>query len=135
MPDRAFIDTNVFVYLNSDSDSEKRSKARDVINRHDCVISTQVINELCSVLRKKFSKSTDDIHTVISAMEEVCDITLLTFDTTNNALGIIERYGYSFYDALILSAALDSDCRYIISEDLQAGQLIDGKLTIVNPFL
>ena len=103
MPDRAFIDTNIFVYLNSDTDLDKNEKAKDVLNRYDCVVSTQVTNELCNVLIKKFGRSTEEIHESISAMETVCDIAILTVETTKNALNIHRRYGYSFYDALILS--------------------------------
>ncbi|MCL2111922.1 MAG: PIN domain-containing protein [Clostridiales bacterium] len=134
MPGRAFVDTNVFVYLNSDTDSEKMRVAESVLNSYDCVVSTQVTNELCNVLIKKFGKSADEIKSVISAMEMVCDIAILTVGTTNKALDIQDRYGYSFYDSLIVSAALESDCKYIISEDLQGGQIVDGKLAIVNPF-
>jgi len=135
MPDKAFIDTNIFVYIHSVTDKEKQNVARDVLNRYDCVISTQVTNELCNVFIKKFSMPAADIETVINAMEASCEVALLTLETTRNALDIQDRYGYSFYDALILAAALDSGCRYIISEDLQYGQLIDDKLTIINPFI
>ena len=60
-------------------------------------------NELCNVLIKKFGRSTEEIHESISAMETVCNIAILTVETTKNALNIQRRYGYSFYDALILS--------------------------------
>jgi len=50
------------------------------------------------------------------------------------ALEIKPRYGYSFYDSLIIAAALTAGCRRVYSEDLQHGQRI-GQLTIVNPFL
>jgi predicted nucleic acid-binding protein len=48
---------------------------------------------------------------------------------------IAEKYRYSFYDSLIISAALSSGCKILFSEDLHHGQLIEGKLKIVNPFL
>ena len=134
MPDRAFIDTNVFVYLNTDTEPDKIDKARVVINRYDCVVSTQVANELCNVLTKKFSRKAEEVDEIISVMKAVCDIVHLTLETTKKALVIHERYGYSFYDALILAAALESNCKYVISEDLQSGQIIEGKLTIINPF-
>ena len=134
MPDRAFIDTNIFVYLASDNDDDKKDIAKDVINHYDCVISTQVTNELSNVLIKKFSKTTSEVETIISAMEATCEIALLTSETTRTALAIHNRYGYSFYDSLILASALDNNCRYVISEDLQGGQVINGKLTIFNPF-
>jgi len=134
MPDRAFIDTNIFVYINSDTDIDKRDKARSVLNNYDCIISTQVTNELSNVLGRKFSKSADEIKAILTAMETVCDIAVLTLETTRSALDIQTRYNYSFYDALILSTALENNCRYVISEDLQDRQIIEGRLTILNPF-
>ena len=134
MPDKAFIDTNVFVYLNTDTEPDKIEKARSVINRYDCVVSTQVANELCNVLTRKFSIKANEINDIILVMESVCDVAHLTLETTKKALDIHDRYGYSYYDSLILSTALDHNCKYVISEDLQEGQIIEGKLTIINPF-
>ena len=76
-----------------------------------------------------------DVDTVINAMEASCEVALLTLETTRTALDIQDTYGYSFYDALILSSALENNCSYVISEDLQSGQMISGKLTIVNPYI
>jgi len=50
------------------------------------------------------------------------------------ALDIAEQYGYSFYDSMILAAALHAGCRRVYTEDLQAGQKIKDQLLIVNPF-
>jgi predicted nucleic acid-binding protein len=50
-------------------------------------------------------------------------------------LNIAERYGFSFYDSLIISSALQSGCTVLYSEDMQHGQKIDGQLLISNPFL
>ena len=49
------------------------------------------------------------------------------------ALSIQSRYRYSFYDSLIIAAALEAGCTRLLSEDLQAGQTIDG-LRIEDPF-
>jgi predicted nucleic acid-binding protein len=49
------------------------------------------------------------------------------------ALSIQARYRYHFYDSLIVAAALTAGCRSLLTEDMQAGQIIDG-LTIENPF-
>lgn len=46
-----------------------------------------------------------------------------------------ERNNFSFWDSLIIAAALESHCTMLYTEDLQYGQVIDGRLTIVNPFL
>jgi predicted nucleic acid-binding protein len=58
----------------------------------------------------------------------------VTEDTHDRALALVERYGFSFYDALLIAAALHAGCSRLYSEDLQHGQLIDRQLRILNPF-
>ncbi|OQB67484.1 MAG: hypothetical protein BWX92_04000 [Deltaproteobacteria bacterium ADurb.Bin135] len=59
---------------------------------------------------------------------------LLTEENTLQALTLIEKYSLSFYDALIVSSALDSNCTVLLTEDLQSGLFINDRLRIVNPF-
>jgi predicted nucleic acid-binding protein len=47
---------------------------------------------------------------------------------------VAQRYRFSFYDALIVAAALESGCTTLFSEYLQDGQVIDRTLTVRNPF-
>jgi predicted nucleic acid-binding protein len=51
------------------------------------------------------------------------------------ACNIAEGYGYSFYDSLIIAAALECDCTILYSEDMANKQTIHGKLTIIDPFI
>jgi predicted nucleic acid-binding protein len=46
---------------------------------------------------------------------------------------IQDRYHLSFWDSLIVAAAKAASCRWLLTEDLQAGQTLDG-VTVVNPF-
>jgi predicted nucleic acid-binding protein len=57
----------------------------------------------------------------------------LTIDTHEVAIGVAREYGFGFYDALIVAAALRAGCPMLYSEDLHAGQVIE-RLTIHNPF-
>ncbi|HYQ91954.1 MAG TPA: PIN domain-containing protein, partial [Candidatus Competibacteraceae bacterium] len=50
-----------------------------------------------------------------------------------HGLDIQTRYGFSFYDALIVASALEAGCTCLYSEDMQHGQYLEG-LTIENPF-
>jgi predicted nucleic acid-binding protein len=50
------------------------------------------------------------------------------------ASGIFIRYGFSFFDSMIIAAALNADCSVLYTEDLKAKQVLDKKLTVVNPF-
>ena len=58
----------------------------------------------------------------------------ITAETHDAALRLAGQYGFHIYDALIVAAALEADCVTLYSEDLQSGQVIDGRLTIRNPF-
>jgi len=68
-------------------------------------------------------------------IELVCEcITIFGRETINMALGLKDKYGYSYFDCLMLASALENDCVYIFIEDMNDGQIIDGRLKIVNPF-
>jgi len=64
----------------------------------------------------------------------VLDVRDLTPTIHEAALDIAERYGYSFYDSMILAAAINAGCSLVYTEDLQSGQHIKDSLLIVNPF-
>jgi len=76
------------------------------------------------------------IRAVINRISQECNsIEPISLVTLNDALAIAERYNFSHYDSLIVVAALQADCTILYSEDMQHGQLIEGRITIVNPFL
>lgn len=54
-------------------------------------------------------------------------------DTIEQACRIATKYHYSFYDSLIIAAALSANCKTLYSEDMQDGQIIENSLTIANP--
>ena len=62
------------------------------------------------------------------------DVVPLDVDLHVEALALMARYGFSIYDSLIVAAALSANCTTLHSEDLQHGQVIDGRLTVRNPF-
>ena len=55
--------------------------------------------------------------------------------TMHRALDIAARYGFSWYDSLIVATALEAGCDTLYTEDLQHGQVIDNRLTVTNPFV
>jgi predicted nucleic acid-binding protein len=59
----------------------------------------------------------------------------VTVDTHDRGLDIAERFGFSLYDSMIVSSALESGCTVLYSEDMQHGQKIDAQLVVLNPFL
>jgi predicted nucleic acid-binding protein len=127
-----FIDTNVLLYLLSE-DSGKADVAEALLNQGG-IISVQVLSEFTSVCARKLKMSYADIREILATIRVVLDVRDLTPAIHEDALVIAERYGYSFYDSMILAAALHAGCRRVYTEDLHAGQKIKDQLLIVNPF-
>ena len=133
---RVFIDTNIFVYLYSSSsvDWTKRRRAHEALAQFDCQISTQVINEFCHVCTKKANIPTETLLNTISHICSYRDLSHIDEETIESALMLRAKYGYAYYDSLILASALEQDCTYLLSEDFADGQVIEGSMTIKNIF-
>jgi len=134
--DRVFIDTNILVYSFLRQDHDKHNLALKLLS--NCrnkvvVISTQVVSEVYSALTKN-KICHESICQYIFELEEELNIVPVSFDVVQKCLILKIRYGYSYWDSLILSAALIWNCSLLYSEDMQHNQVIEGKLTIVNPF-
>jgi len=133
MSDRAFFDTNVLLYTIGQRDD--RTPTAEALLAGGGVVSVQVLNELASVARRKLRMSWPDVTAALAAIKILCPSPLpLTVETHDVALRLAVRHGYHIYDALIVAAALEGECSTLYSEDLHAGQMIDGRLTIRNPF-
>jgi predicted nucleic acid-binding protein len=133
--DKAFFDSNIIVYCYTGTEPEKQTTAFKIID--DCentFVSTQVLQEFCNVAHKKFSAKEIDIEQAISEVESLFSVHENSLATIRKANDLKSRYGFSFYDSLIIAAALECGCDTLYSEDLHEGQLIENTLTIVNPF-
>jgi len=129
----SFIDTNVLVYLLA-RDEAKTPIAEAIVSQGG-VISVQVLNELASVAGRKLRMPWPHIREALTAIRELCgNPRTLTTATHEAALNMAERYGFSFYDALIVASALEAKCSKLLTEDLQHGQVLEGKLLVQNPF-
>ena len=127
-----FFDTNVLLYLLS-GDAEKSDRAEQVLGAGG-VISVQVLNEFASVATRRLRMSIGEVREILATLRAVCTVVPLSEDTHDLALQVAERYGLSIYDSLIAAAALLAGCKTVLSEDMQDGQLLAGKLKIKNPF-
>ena len=134
--DRVFADTNVLVYLYSTSseDEVKRLLAYDALKQHKCLISTQVLNEFSNFCIKKLKISTERIQIYVSQIRAGSDLSYIDENTISLALNVHKKYGYSYYDSLMIASALEHNCTYLLSEDMADGQVIEGTLTIKNIF-
>ena len=135
MNDRAFIDSNIFIYYQTSKDPARKEIVDDTLDFFECIASTQVLKEICNVLSKKFSVPALEIEKFIKTIITLYQVVLVDNDLIIAALHIKDRYSISFYDSLMVAAALKADCKYLISEDMQDGLIIDRKLTIVNIFI
>jgi predicted nucleic acid-binding protein len=134
MNDRLFLDSNILVYCYSTTDIRKQSIARALSSMDNIHISTQVLNETTNVLAKKYHIGWSDLTNLISDFENNFSVHTLMIPEIKNACGIAERYGFSFFDGLMIASALEYNCTALYSEDMQNGQIIEGKLKIINPF-
>jgi predicted nucleic acid-binding protein len=132
MNDKAFIDTNVFIYLYSEDEIEKQNVSQIAVDRCNCIISTQVLNEFCNVCIKKLNKTAGEIESAVEEISGQCTVNQIGKEHINQALKIHKKYGYGYFDCLMIASALNSDCKYLITEDMTDGQTIDDRLTIVN---
>jgi predicted nucleic acid-binding protein len=129
---RAFIDTNVLLYLLS-ADAAKADRAEEVV-REGGVVSVQVLNEFAAVATRKLKMSLAETGQILGTLRSVCDVVPLTEDTHVLGLDIAERYRLSIYDAMIVSAALLAGCETLWSEDLHHGLVVEQRITVRNPF-
>jgi predicted nucleic acid-binding protein len=133
MPVKDFLDTNVLVYAVGKNDP--RASKAEALLASGGMISIQSLNEFVSVARRKLGMSWREVREFLGLICILCpDPVPISLDTHRGALAIAEKYGYSIYDALIASAALEAGCKTLYSEDLQDGQIINRQLTIRNPF-
>jgi len=126
-----FFDTNVLLYLVS-SEPAKADRAEELIGAGG-VISVQVLNEFASVALRKFAMRLPQIREVLSTVRAICSVEPLSEKTHDLALDLTERFQLSFYDALIVAAAILANCSILYSEDMQHAQRIES-VTIRNPF-
>ncbi|MFC1580590.1 PIN domain-containing protein [Thermodesulfobacteriota bacterium] len=136
---RTFFDTNIFVYLYDADSVDKKDRARDLFETEATagriVLSTQVLQEFYVVVTRKLGMPLDPE----AAEDVVRNLSLLpvVHIDTERILAAISRsrqHQFSFWDALIIEAALTGGADRLLSEDLQHGQVIDG-LRIENPFI
>ena len=127
-----FVDSNIVVYALGDG--PKASAARQILYA-GVIISVQVLNEVLNVLRRKQRLDWPDIHERLALLRDAMPIVPLTFEVHRQGVWLAERYGLSTYDAMIAAAALHAGCAVLWSEGLQDGLVLEGQVTVRNPFL
>lgn len=135
MPVDYFIDTNILLYKYAEQDQEKRRIAMNLLNSNKAMASVQVLNEFCNVVRRKFPMAYSKINLALTEIQTTLLIVPLDIADTLSAVNISQRYGFSYYDALILASAIKHGCQAVLSEDMQHGMKLESGLRILNPFI
>ena len=133
MKAKVFLDTNILLYLFSEDEVYKREASMEALQKYYCITSTQAINELCNVFTRKWKLSPEAVFEAIGDIHKSCDIVTVSLKTVAKAVDIHYAYGHSYYDALMVAAAIQNNCHYLLSEDMHHNQIIYGT-QIINIF-
>jgi predicted nucleic acid-binding protein len=134
MADRIFVDSNIWVYLFTADEGQKNQAAHKYISKNEknsqLVVSYQVVNEVCCVLKKK-NYTEQEIRQVADDMMGLCEVCAYSGEVIFLASELREKYPLSYWDSQIVASALISNCAVLASEDMQDGQKIES-LMVVN---
>ena len=135
MSGKTFFDTNIFIYLYADNEYRKQTISKEIVNKAgECITSTQILNEINNVMIKKWRMPAETVKVVQGDVRRISEVVYINENTIDKAMDLNARYGFSYYDCLMLSSALESYCDIIYTEDMNDGQIIDDTLKIVNPY-
>lgn len=130
-----FVDSNIWLYaMQQPGDSAKRQMAVRLLSEKGLTVSTQVINEVCHNLRRKSAFSEARIRRVIKSFYRHRSVVPLDRESMLTASMLRDKHALSYYDSQIAACALLAGCTVLESEDMQDGLVIEGTLTIHNPF-
>ena len=134
-----FVDTNVLLYSEDGADKAKQARAIDWLQalwtKRCGRTSTQVLNEFYANATKKLKPAmpAGDARAEVRRYQR-WQPWVLDHATVETAWAVESRFGFSYWDSLIVAAAKAQGCRYLLTEDLQHEQIIDS-VQILNPFL
>lgn len=127
------LDTNVAVYAYSE---DARNETALELLTSGPKISIQLLNEFANVSLRKRNVAWDEVEQSLANIRKLAaSVRALTLPVHEKGKSIARRYRLSVYDSLMLAAAILDGCETFYSEDLQHGMVIDGAMTIINPFL
>jgi len=136
--DKVFLDTNIIIYAYDVSAGKKHEVAKKIFaqlwDSGFALISTQVLQEFFVNVTQKIPKLLDK-RLARDILKDLLkwDVVINDGESVLGAVEILLRYGYSFWDSLIIEAAIRGGAVALLSEDLPDGQIISG-VTIKNPF-
>jgi len=140
MSGRYFLDTNILIYSFDSGQAAKARRAQkligDALTTNSGVISYQVVQEFLSFALRRAARPMT-ASDAAQYLERILRPLLSIHSSPSlyaEGLYLYERYQLSWYDSLIVAAAIQGNCDLLYSEDLQDGQRF-GKLLVRNPFV
>ena len=136
MTEPVFVDSNVLIYAIDEANPKKHAAARlwrsELWKSRRGRVSFQVLQEFYANVHRKWPAAREQVQGEIRNLLAWRPVRV-DGEILEQAWKIQERYQLSFWDSLIVAAAKAASCRYLLTEDLQADQDLDGVL-VVNPF-
>lgn len=133
---RSFFDTNVLVYSDDYDSPAKQAIALGLLEQARLggsgVLSTQVLQEYFTAVTRKLGVSSAIARRKVELFARL-DVVVPDVPDILAAIDLYRLHRFSFWDGLVIRAALRSGCTTLYTEDLQSGSRIDG-LTILDPF-
>ncbi|MDR2898167.1 MAG: PIN domain-containing protein [Spirochaetaceae bacterium] len=128
------LDSNILIYNHSSDQEEKRYIARELFKEVP-IVSSQVVSEYLNVMRRIFKMQKLELLQLCTLWLEQCSFHPVVLSTIKYAQNLVEKYDFQVFDGIIVAAALEAECDILYSEDMQNGQIVENRLTIVNPFV
>jgi predicted nucleic acid-binding protein len=133
---RLALDTNILAYAAGVNGHEQKKTALEIISRlpePDTFLPVQVLGELFRVLVRKAAFTPDEARTTIVRLRDTFPIVETSSAILLAGIDLAVLHRLNIWDAIILAAADEAQCRLLLSEDLHDGFNWRG-VTVVNPF-
>ena len=132
---KCFVDTNILIYQLDSRDAAKQRRCRDLVRglvqNHEAVISTQVLQEFYVACTAKLKIRALLVKGIMHGFENM-EVVHVGPDLINEAIDTSIQYKISFWDSLVIVSAESAKCQFLFTEDLNDGQIIRN-VKIQNP--
>lgn len=138
MNDKVFVDSNLWLYafICRPGEESKHAKARELVEKPvRYAVSEQVVAEVSANLLRKAGIEEAHLMRLVESFYGRCQVVMPGFNLHRRAHGLRSKYSLSFWDSLIVAAALEAGCNTLLTEDMQHGLVVEGQLSILNPLL
>jgi predicted nucleic acid-binding protein len=116
-------------------DVVKQKKCRELVRAlvlgHEAVISTQILQEFYVASTAKLKVKPILVKGMMHGFQNM-EVVTIGADLINEAIDTSIQYHISFWDSLVVVSAESAKCQYLITEDLNEGQVIRN-VKIQNP--